>query len=477
MAGQKIALTALVFLVWTFQATADEAKGELSSAASPAPPSWTFWGTATEEYRGRFVVAPEGQISPGALSPFAEKDHDLRLWLEFGASDPRQHFSTQLSLALWSDLNGFAGSDPTTLGSIYDYGHPQEPVWLDVYSLWAEYRTSGFLQLARLGRQQTEHGPAVAFDGASVVLALAWPWLEGFAFGGRTVHFFEVGNDLFEDWLASAGLAMKFSPRYRLELDYRLAIEDITERDGQTRQGVVDHTYGIAGRVQPADWLRLYGEFRMLGTTPARAGLRSRYIFDAIGLEFSANIHVQPSTLRQISESEEVLFAILGESLPHMRWTVEAAKSISISSAEMILRLGWNGRQLLEGEPGPFNRNFGRFYLTGELRDAGVKGLYLSITGDGQYLNLDDDPARQWRFSLGGALGYEVEALFLEAGTYYQRYRINYYILAEEIEEVRTVFARAELKLWSWLRLFARYDFDYADRFLHTVAVGLSQSY
>jgi len=455
-----------------------------ASAAPPAPSSgegvavtaangeeapWSFQVSAVEGYRGRFASAPDLDTTLDPATLPSESDHDLRLLLDARLDEPTDAFSAALNMALWADVDGTVpAGDPSGLASMYDRFSPG--VWVGLYSLWGEYRTRGLLRAARAGRQQTLAGLPAVFDGASFRLRLVPRKLELFAFGGRTVHFFEVGSDLFEDWIGSAGLTYRPTPSLRFKLDYRFEQEDTPLEDGAQ-----DHTYSLQATWRHDRWLSLRANFRGVDDRVAQVALAGDARWEALGLGVTARVAAQPSTLDHFTETEDPFFATLGRSRPYTRASVDVFKDFDTDAGIYTLHAGWGQRLLLDGAPGPFNRNFGRFYLLAEATDLGVKGLYASASAEYHFAGRFD--ADTGLLTAGGSLGYRNDALRLEAGTYYQRVKYDYFADVREVTDVRTVYGSARWKPVSWLGLRARYELEVYDRTVHTVNFSLAQTF
>jgi hypothetical protein len=447
----------------------------LSPAASAAEDEWQFWFLALEEYRFR----TSGQNDRGASSlvgSFAdeESDQDVRLFLEGSVGDPGDQFSAEISAGLWWDIDGsIPDGNPYGLTSVYDYRQP----WWDVYTLTAEYRSKGFLKLARGGRQTSEHGLPVVFDGVSMELSAVQRRLDFFVFGGRSTHFFEWGAEPFEDWMASAGLVARLARSFRVELDYRLLLEDVLQPDKETGKGLTDHSYGLRAWYRRDHWLYAQGYLRGLNASLSHAGAGAKVVWSDLNLGADLKLDVQMITLREINEREDPFFAILGESLPNLRWCLDLWKVFETGGGDYGIHAGWNGRNLLKGSQGPFNRNAARLYLLLEGTDIGGTGLFVDASMEAHYSTTGGQYAGDLIITAGGSAGYRDKRLKVEAGTYYQRFKYDYYLDVQEIEDVRTYFGLVSYRALDWLAFKVRYEFERMDRDVHTVTLTVSQTY
>ncbi|HUU02142.1 MAG TPA: hypothetical protein VM425_11920 [Myxococcota bacterium] len=473
-----LASVVAVLLAGTGWAPADNGASSTSNeinALENGGAAWDFWFNAQEEYRLRAVVAPGGTagdlVNP---APDSETDNDLRLFLEGGLRDPSDHFGGEFALGLWWDVDGVAAAgDSTGLGSMFDYRQP----WWDVYKLQLDYQSDGFCKLARAGRQAAPFGLPVTFDGAAVVVSAVRPILDLFIFGGRSVHFFETQADMFEDWLASAGAVIRPLRWLRIELDYRLQIEDVLQADRVSKADLTDHSYGVTSWYRPTDWLLGRLTLRGLNNSFARVGAAARLEWKRIeaGIQLSAD--AQTISLDEIHESADPFFTLLGESLPNLRWQADAWKRFSTAKGNYTLHLGWNGRQVLNGDPGPFNRNMGRAYLLFDAADVILPGIFFSLSGEGHYTYLNGSLLRDWIFTAGGSAGYKNKKLSAELGTYYQRYKYDYYRDVREVSDVRTFYASCGFRPLSWLSFRVRYEFERSDRDFHVVTLSIGQMF
>ncbi|MBM4371981.1 MAG: hypothetical protein FJ098_10020 [Deltaproteobacteria bacterium] len=421
-----------------------------------------YWFRFVEEYRFRQA----GGSDTAGLHGESEDDHDLRLAGEGGWRDETDRYCARASLALWIDADGSTSGAPTGLASIRD-----DDLRLDIYSAFAEVHNVRWLGELRLGRQAAAYGTPVTFDGLHLRLR-PLPLLSLFAFGGRTAHFFEAGGESFDDWMASAGLSVLPVEGLRLEVDYRFTMEDIG-----LRSGWVDHSYGGTVWYNPLPWLNLKLNGRGLHDEFSHVGLHARLEFERIHLGARLGADSQLVTLRELNERDNPFFRILGESLPHTRWEAAVWKDFPAGRAgTWSLELGWNGRAV-HGDEEAFNRNGGRLYLLLTAADLGVEGPFVQLAVEDHFATLSPSFDEEGVITAGGAAGYQDRRLRVEAGSWYQRFRYDYYRDAREVEDVRTVFTAVSWKALEWLQVRARYELDLLeDRNLHALLISLTQS-
>jgi len=464
--------------LWPALASGAETAAAVTQSVSPG--GWRYSATAREEYRFRHASARADPESPPAdpslalESLGAESDHDLRLRVYGDAREPSDRLSAELSLSLLTDLDGVASSGaPIGLRSIHE-----QDVWFDVYTLAGQYRSHGFVKRVRVGRQVTEHGESATFDGALVETRPDRRYLELFAFGGRTVHFFEVDASVFEDWVASLGAVSWPLDDLKLELDYRFLHEDT-----MTADAVQDHTVGLAAWYRVGDWLHIRPHLRTLNSDIEDVGGRINLESERHHMGIAARADVQPATLREINETDDPLFAVLGESLPNARLRVDAWKAVPTGDGTFSLHAGWNARLLLDDTPTQFNRDSGRVFVMIEGTDIGARGPFASLISEMDYTSdAGEGPGGRARndsaFSLGGTAGYDTRTLRAEVGTYYARFKYDYYRDINESASVRTWYGAIRYEFFHGLRAHARHEYEQSvDRDVHTLTLALSQRY
>ncbi len=444
-------------------------KGEDGIIEQQEEPSsgWNLHVFSRQEYRLRTSTDP------------SERDQDIRLSLDFSAIDPSDRFGAELSMGFAYDLDGVP-QKPSSIGfnSIYDENDPGW--WFDIYTLALDYHSSGIVQLARAGRQVAPYGHPAVFDGVSFVLRPARKYLDLYLLGGRSVHFFDLDSDIFEDWLAAGGVVIRPMQDLHFELEYRFNLEkkQTPSNNGwpqYDKTDVTDHAFSFTGYYRYEDWLYAKAKVRTVNSDVAEASGSLHMNWTRYELGFQVDVKAQPSTLNEISEAEDPYFFVLGTSLPYIAYSAELNKAFSSTKGIYALNLGYEGRQLLKDNEQTFNRNYNRAYLLFSAVDIVVKGPFLSFVferwADGAIL----DGNGLW--TVGGSLGHDCRYLRAEVGSFYQRYKYTYYSDVDEIDSVRTVYADLKGKPLDWLAITARYELEIFDRYVHVVTVGLIQNY
>jgi hypothetical protein len=482
----QFALVSLFLPLLRFHAAAQELANPSSDVAKVASPieneerTWFFSGIASEEYLFRYAnnlelleIDTAGKLVERKSSQ-AETDNDLRLSLNGSVWEKTDRFAADLSMDVRYDLDGGpAAGRPSSVASVNDYDGSQS--WLDpydVYSLYGEYHTPGLLALARAGRQTSEYGRPITFDGITAKLRMMKPYLDLAFFGGRTVHFFEAGHDLLEDWLTSSAITVRPFPSLRIEMDYRYAVEDTTTRDF-----VEDHSYGLGIWYRMSEIGRFKGYIRGLNAAASNAGGSARLEWSDIQLGIDAHIDGQLTTLKNTNESDNPYFEVLGESLPYLRGGCRVWKKVTTGFGTYGADIGWQERMLTKGEPTQLNRSYGRAFLLLEAINIAIPGPFATLLVEYNYVRKDSDLASNSLVAVGGSAGYERTPIKATVGSYYYRYRYDYYVNVRELENVRSYFGEVRYDPYKWLFVRLLYSFDQFDRDIHTVKLTVAETY
>ncbi|MBN1656091.1 MAG: hypothetical protein JXA30_20150 [Deltaproteobacteria bacterium] len=444
--------------------------------------AWSFSGHVSQEYRLRHsshleLAAVDGDSEEGVDDD--ETDQDLRLSLSGYLWEKSDHFAGDLSMGLWHDLDGETEvGRPSSFGSVDDHDAPQS--WhdpFDVYSLYGEYHSPYLLSLLRAGRQTSEYGRPITFDGAAMKLNVLKPYLEWAVFGGRTVHFFEIKSGLFENWLASTAIALRPLPSLRIEADYRYASEQHPSDEASAIGRVDDHCYGLAVWYAISSWAWLKGYLRGMNNAASNAGggARLEWIQGELGID--AKVDGQLTTLRAINQRDDPYFEVLGESLEHIKIHIDAFKALATDFGQFSAHFGWQERMLTNDKPNRFNRDFGRIYLFVQASDIVLSGPFAGLTVEYNYSLSSDELPDNSLFAVGGSAGYKWNPIQATVGSYYYRYKYDYYIDPVELENVRSYFGECRYDPFEWLSLRLNYLFEQFDRDLHSVTLRLVETY
>lgn len=427
-----------------------------------------------EEYRLRVAHDVLPATGPLASAPAANQtvDHRLRLLADGQITGGDDHFLALLSAGLWLGLQSPpAAGSPNLFATQYDYAQP----WWTVSSLSAEWNNAKALEHFRVGRQAAEHGLPLTFDGASVGLHPIGPRLSVFAFGGRTVHFFEAGAGLLENWVASAGVTWRLIESLTLEVDSRLIEDRVPTEDGTEHVPVRNHSYGLmAAHRSDSTYAKVF--VRGLDEQLSHVGGALGMDFPSIGMGVDGRVQSQLVTLGEVVESENPYYSLLGPSLPYLKLRLETWKELKLGEETTLsLFLGWRVRQLIRGSEQTFNRNTGGIYFQTRLDDLAQKGLF--VGGSAEWNYVPRSLGQEWWLALGGSAGYSGKAANTEIGTYFQQYKIVYYQRAEELLNTRTVYGLVTYRVAPWLEFRARYEFELLDRNLQSFFLAMRQDF
>jgi hypothetical protein len=434
--------------------------------------AWSGELSLVQEYRVRSAGAASDN-SPGVLGAApdgARTDQDLRLTLDGQGRGYRDRLRGQISAAFWYDIDGhLPQGKPDVFAETSDY---RQPLFL-VYSLSAEWRHSLPLEYVRLGRQASEHGLPLTFDGASLELRLWERQLSLFGYAGRTIHFFQIQPGLFESWVTCVGAGYRPNQNLRLEFDSRFEHDTVLTQDGAQQNSVYAHSYGLTMSTRfDESWAKLF--VRGLNRGASHAGGTLRLVSSSLRLGIDAQANAQLRTLGEVSEAENPFYSLLGPSLPNLRTRLEIWKEFGLGEMTSLgLRAGWRMRQLLSGSEGPFNRNYGGIYFQTELNDLAVKGLF--VTGILEWNYIPWSLTRDSFLAVGGMAGYTNRKVKVEAGTYYQRWKVTYYREVQELQDARTVYGSAGVRVLPWLDVRARYTLEIVDRSIHSLFFSIRE--
>lgn len=434
---------------------------------------WLADVSLSQEYRFRSAgSAPAASASPleGSPAPAPKSDHDLRLTLDGTVSGMGDHVLGTISAALWRDLDSHVPRGEPDL-----FGDPQDmaqPLFV-LYSLTAELRRTSPVDRLAVGRQQSTHGLPVTFDGGALDLRFLERRLSFFTYGGRTVHFFETVPGLLENWLFGGGAGLRMTQHTQVEVDSRYLHETLPEANGVLRKRVNTNSYGLAltGR-----WDDLSGKLfaRGMNRRFSHVGGVFHVLVPSLSMGVDAQANAQLIPLGEIAESESPYYSMLGNSMPHVRARLETWKDVTLGErGTLALAVGGRARQLLHDEPSRFNRNTNAVYARLDLKDLPWTGAFVSATAE---WNLPTYDASSY-LAVGGAAGYMSRLAKLEAGTYFQRFKINYYRDVEELTSARTVYAMASWRVLPRLEVRGRYILEIVDRTIHSAFLTLREDF
>jgi hypothetical protein len=411
-------------------------------------PSVEAWVGVSEGYRARLV--------PGANLA----DHDARLTVDGGGRADDGRLALDLSAALFYDIDG----ESPTLASVHDARGPVD-LLVDTFELQAN--SLPWLTRASVGRLTVLQGWPITLDGVATAIApmqnetLTWTL---FASAGRTVHFFDIDDDLFERFVGAVATDVVLIDSIKLELDYRGLLEE-------TGRGALQHSYGASytQRFDDIAWGQVYA--RGIDGQASHTGGRGHLGYEPWRIGLDASVLAQTTTLGEVFEGQNPFFAVLGESAPFVHAMADAFVRSNVGLADVGAHVGAAGRHVLVGAQRPFNRDSARMYGALDLADIVVKGPFV-----GAILSYDfaTAPTQDSVLAVGGSAGYGHEWVRAWVGTSWDRTKYRYYRDVEEMLDVRTVSANIDITARRWARLRGSYTLELADRSVHTAQLVLS---
>jgi hypothetical protein len=324
-----------------------------------------------------------------------------------------------------------------------------------------------------VGRQQSTHGLPVTFDGGALDLRVLQRRLTFFAYGGRTVHFFEIVPGLLENWLIGGGASLRLTTNTQVEVDSRYLHETVPDVEGVLGKRVNTNSYGLSLTGRWDDFSgKLFARGMNRGFSHVGGAFHLQVPKAGLGVDGQATAQLIP--LGEIAESESPYYAMLGNSMPFVRARLETWKDWMLGDkGSLALAVGGRVRQLLHDEPSRFNRNSNAVYGRLDLKDLPWTGVFVSATAEWNLPTYD----KSTYFSIGGSAGYASLAAKVEAGTYYQQFKINYYRDVEELISARTVYAMASWRVMPRLEVRGRYILEIVDRAIHSAFLTLREDF
>jgi hypothetical protein len=449
----------LLFFVPLLSLAADQNSSSLKESPDP---SYAVNGYVSTRYIYRTAKTPEQRVT----------DQDAFGDLRFDVSSPKErsaefHFSGTAR----SDLDG--GQGPSTF-------HPFEDA-ADTH----RSRTSGYLYEAhldlndplakvtqvRLGRQAGTRDEPVFFDGIAV--DAGGEKLNLTLYGGAAVHFYEIDNRWGGDVLEGAGLDVYPTALTGLSVDY-LAVRD--ERTFTAGDGIRhDRLFAMKLTQRFAEYNRFTAKYRYLNSEPRDVSANASVVSSAVEAEMSLGYFRQFRTQNELSNEFSLFFDVIGQSAPYQSYDLKIRKFFK---GFVAIDLGYFRRELLDAavDQGPFDREFTRKYVDGEIADFIVPGLAWTLVAEWW-----ESGQRTFR-TLGSDLSYAVKRKSgkqakVSIGTSYSLFKYDYYIDLGAREQVRTYYFTSKYPLGAQVFLNAGYEFEHGIENYQTVKAGMRYDY
>ena len=383
----------------------------------------------------------------------SDSDQDLFSVLNLEIGDPGRQAVTGYVLARGSaDLDGNRENDGFFVFDGIDDTFDTAVNGRLYYAYVDYHRLEGF-DIVRFGRQNIVETPEVAyFDGIRLQTA---PYgdldLRFGAYGGLSTHIYESSND--GDYLVGSYAEARPLEGARARLDWMFARDD--ERFSTSESTNDNHLLSIGWWQQVAEGVQLHGAYSWLEDSPRDLLLRGD-VYDADSdLRFRASYFRLLTTQRDLALEFDPFYALLLEQEPYNQ--VDALVSKGFGD-HFGIDVGITARQLDDdGDVGPNNREFERYYVTPSVYDVLLDGLTASVTFD-KWDDSDND-IETWGFDVSQKLD---ERWTASAGTFYSLYKFDIGT-ASEREDVRTYYIRFDWDVRDDLRLDVDYQYEEDD--------------
>lgn len=434
------------------------------AAAAPVAPERSALRDAVErvvgaEVHGRFTVKWESRIVRGAEDG---TDHDLRATLDVRVGDEaRDRFSGALLVRGDWDLDQPNRRVPGRVhGSLADtFDHELSGLLFTAYGQWRP--ESSPFETVRFGRQYVDVAETFHVDGVAATtrpLADAAK-LRFTAYAGVPVHFYEARSS--GDWIAGLQATAEPWKGTRGAFDYA-HVED--ELSGYTNERndlaalSVWHALGTHAE--------LFGRFTWLdGARDIR--LRGTVNYPSIDLLLQLAYKRTFEDERLLATEFDPYFAVLRT---YHQAHVGEVRAVKGFGDKVQVEAGASARELVDGgDEGPFNRETRRVWLTPSVDDLFWDGSTISAgveswSGDGQRI-------RTWNADVTHRFSRDAR---VSVGTDFSLYDYGR-IERGEREHVRSVYARADVKLTERLSLGLRYSWERdEEETYHVVSLALS---
>ncbi len=403
-----------------------------------------------------------------------ETDSDFTEHFSARIGDPDRHpVTAYLSLRFTEDVDGRADEGkPSAFSEITDtYGSSFNQ---RVYSLYADIRRLGPVDLVRAGRQHLHEVPAAVYlDGVSVESEVFRHLLglQGGAYGGVPVHPFESSPS--GDWVAGAWAKVSPWKGGTLRLDYLKGEDEYLL--GTSKDELVSLQ---AWQSLPAG-VRLGYSVSGLDREPRQQRFQASYSCTEWDLLLRLNALQQFEEEAQLIQELDEFFVVAREVRPYRQYSGILSKGIG--KGGLVVLEAQLRRMEHPEDVGPFNREFLRVRLAPSWSDVVVEGLSLGLVGEHwQVADTDDGDSKSAGFDVTYAVG---KLLKVSLGSEYSRFTYDSFT-GDERQGVRSLYLRVNWKVRDDLRIEAsfatehsRYADDDALEDINTLKVGTSWTF
>jgi hypothetical protein len=433
----------------------------VSAADEPAQtPSTTVDGSLSLRYTFRTVASADERTSDQDV--FA----DLRLDVTQPA-DARHAF--HFLGALRSDLDG--DRDRTFFSPLEDagdaYGRRTTGTVYEAY--YALNRPFSRLAQMRAGRQAGTRDEPVFFDGLAADLgADAWNIT---LYGGAALHFAEVDRHWGNDTLGGAGIDYTPAAGLRLSADW-LSVSDEREWDpeGGTEK---DRMAAFQVRQQLETYAQYAVKYRLLNGEPRDLSIAASAAYPAWDAEAAARYIRQFRVQDELTTDLSPVADVIGRSAPFQSVDLKVRKTVS---ERVALDAGYFQRSLLRpSDEGPFNKEYSRKYLAGDIADLFLPGLSWTLT------------AERWDAGTTETNAYGADITYrrkhqgrearVGAGTYYSLYKYDHFSELGLRDKVRTYYIDVRYPLGRSFSVNGRYELERGMEEYQTVRLGMQYAF
>lgn len=454
--------TRMVFLVWAMwcgaQAGAAEDPATKAETKPPARTRGATWGGLrgylNSSFRGRKAAH--------------QRDQDAYQTLTLDGGRPYQdQFSLHLAARGQADIDGYSNSrrDYFAFDGLADGYHDRASAQL--YAAHAALHRTGPFEDLRLGRQRTEDAPQPTFfDGLH---AGTRPLRSVFstriaAYGGSPTHLYERSPS--GDWLGGARIELRPCRGGRVAADYQQI------RDVYLTRGTHESEYWGGGLWQTCfDRLLLHGYYTRLDGRDREVKGRVSYDWTKADARIELRYAQRLAAEREQVLDLEYFTNAVQERLPYHDAQLVAWKGLG---QHFSVETGGQARRLKDGySQTTYNHEFERYYLSPALRDLGLEGLGLALTGE-VWRSRNEGQGFDER-SAGGELSYKVKQKWeVAGGSSYALFRYDALRDLEQ-EDVRVYYGRLKLWLGQAAQLTGGYEVERDEFRVYQVAkLGLS---
>jgi hypothetical protein len=273
-------------------------------------------------------------------------------------------------------------------------------------------------------------------------------------FGGVPTHLYESSAS--GDWVVGSGIQVRPTGATKLKVDWEhVEDESSAELPGGFKVGDHHNDLLVLGVWQNVtDNIDVHGRYTFIEKKERDAFLRSSLTIPDADFYIQASYFRQLETLKDFAIEFNPYFTSLKEYFPYHQYDINFYKGIGC----VMISGGTTVRDLVdEGDEGPYNHEFRRYYVTPSIRNFPLKESEASVTMD--IWDSPDDDIRTFGAELKHSFDKRTK---ISCGTYYSLFKYDYYSDTER-DDVRTAFVKVQYKLRKDLNCQVKYELEDAD--------------